>query len=167
MNMPDSKNASTDDKQPEVAETAQAKADRLRKTVDFYLDTYQHMNKKLFEYEMPYPNEPYNVLAHHTLKSVIELLAVSKEIPLVTPPPEHKPEAPANQAFNLNARVQVTLTERGAVILTGQKNRVRRYEYKAGDTFHTELWEVMNIFGNFLYNGGPIPFVDNKIEFVP
>jgi len=42
-----------------------------------------------------------------------------------------------------------------------------KYSYKGDDTFELPLWEVMNIFGQSLYNGSTdLPFVDNKITII-
>lgn len=59
--------------------------------------------------------------------------------------------------FNVNNYVKVKLTERGKAIM--KKEGVLR-EYKADkDGFSKwQLWELMRVFGNYLFNGCEIPF---------
>ena len=73
--------------------------------------------------------------------------------------------------INLNEIVTVTLTKKGAEILTEHekkylagihKNRV----YQQGHEFRTHLWDIMNIFGKHLYNGCEIPFEQNEVQIV-
>lgn len=72
--------------------------------------------------------------------------------------------------INLNQNCRVVLTDFGA----------RHYNYwhaflgknappdkKEGDVLETELWGLMQIFGETMYNGMPkIPFVDNNIKII-
>ena len=61
--------------------------------------------------------------------------------------------------INLNDSVSVNLSERGAEILNKYfKQFIITKNYKAGDVFKTELWDLMNIFGEHLTMGFNIPF---------
>jgi hypothetical protein len=71
--------------------------------------------------------------------------------------------------LNLNAKVVVTLTEAGASIFN---DHMARYPMKtplkvAGDTYRTELWALMQVFGAHIYMGmGEVPFLDNDLEII-
>lgn len=66
---------------------------------------------------------------------------------------------------NLNARATVILTAEGARVvnrhnaLTGGMAPSR----SKGDTYTGQLWSLMRTFGPHLYNGGPVPFLDNSL----
>ena len=72
--------------------------------------------------------------------------------------------------FNINDYVKVRITERGKTILQEQlAQRVRNwscenrcpYLSRGGDAngyIKFQMWELMHIFGNDLYNGCQIPF---------
>lgn len=61
--------------------------------------------------------------------------------------------------INLNDSVSVNLSERGAEILNKYfKQFIITKNYKAGDVFKTELWDLMNIFGHYMIMGFDIPF---------
>lgn len=70
-------------------------------------------------------------------------------------------------AINLNDTFDVTLTERGARIYNDHYaayGEARPEKRKAGDKITLELWNLMSIFGEFLYNGMPeVPFEGNVI----
>lgn len=70
--------------------------------------------------------------------------------------------------YNINSEVEVILTEYGAKILTEywkefQKTAHIKRTFKEGDTYNIELWHLMSIFGDHLYNGGENAFKDNLI----
>ena len=61
--------------------------------------------------------------------------------------------------INLNDTVTVNLSERGAGILNKYFKQFSITEnYKAGDVFETQLWDLMNIFGECMVMGFDIPF---------
>lgn len=74
--------------------------------------------------------------------------------------------------LNLNSEVTVTLTKYGAKIY----NKYYKKFYTSSPSFEcdaveegfvykTELWHLMQIYGEWLYNGNPdIPFKENKLE---
>jgi hypothetical protein len=73
--------------------------------------------------------------------------------------------------INVNTKCEVTLTSRGADILTRYEldlaNDVPMYVpkfYKAGDTYCEQFWELMSIFGSHLYLGCEPPFENNIIK---
>lgn len=65
--------------------------------------------------------------------------------------------------ININKIVSVTLTEQGATILNRSIYNYGHKEWKHNDIYSSELWLIMAIFGEHLYNGCDIPFVNNKI----
>lgn len=84
--------------------------------------------------------------------------------------------------INTNSSATINLTQKGKTILIehyeDQLNGFKRISSKArsyvqgkineinNDSEITlQLWEIMNIFGSYLYNGGDIPFKDNIITF--
>jgi hypothetical protein len=67
--------------------------------------------------------------------------------------------------FNMNDEATVILTKKGKEILIkhySQFPKEIRPKYKK--IFKAELWLIMKIFGKDLYNGGDIPFENNKIQ---
>jgi len=71
--------------------------------------------------------------------------------------------------YNLNRQCKVTLTETGAKVMNEYYESIRHplvvnKVYKSGDEVSTELWHVMKIFGEHLYLGCDVPFIDNVIE---
>ncbi len=63
--------------------------------------------------------------------------------------------------FNFNDNVKVTLTDLGYAVAkkSGQfPNRLN------GPELTTQLWVLMQVFGDKCYNGGPLYFEDNVIE---
>lgn len=67
--------------------------------------------------------------------------------------------------FNINCEVEVELTEAGKKIL---KEHYQHYPEnirpEINNYFKAELWQIMNIFGNYLINGGKTPFKNNVIN---
>lgn len=60
---------------------------------------------------------------------------------------------------NLNDTITVNLSERGARILNEYFNQFDIVKnYKEGDIFKTQLWDLMNIFGPYMVMGFDIPF---------
>ena len=73
--------------------------------------------------------------------------------------------------INLNVRVTVQLTETGASIYNESildiPSVYRPRKLQTGDEFHTELWDLMRVFGAKLYlSMGEIPFVNNLIRLI-
>lgn len=78
--------------------------------------------------------------------------------------------------INLNDVVEVTLTDKGLQLYKDNVESLtipNQYKYYLYDNLHTsnegiilriQLWELMNIFGDHLYNGCEIPFKDNIIR---
>lgn len=70
--------------------------------------------------------------------------------------------------MELNDIVQVKLTERGAKIINEQNASLKltnpslsfKTDYKKGDIYRNELWEVFRNFGNSCYMGVELPFVN-------
>jgi len=69
---------------------------------------------------------------------------------------------------NMNVKVYVKLTDKGHSILRDHyKNLSFIPEPNKYDGYSEfQLWELMSIFGNSLYNGCDIPFQNNEIVFV-
>lgn len=69
--------------------------------------------------------------------------------------------------INTNAQVTVTLTRTGALIYEahmGQFPSHVRERKLAGDTLTTQLWGLMQVFGDGIHMGmGEVPFVDNVV----
>lgn len=67
---------------------------------------------------------------------------------------------------NINARVTVKLTERGAKLVNSRNaefNKTLRTsqcktDYKAGDEYHSQLWSLMAEFGVAISMGSEVPF---------
>jgi hypothetical protein len=76
---------------------------------------------------------------------------------------QHRALMPAQ--FNLNDDVKVKLTDHGRDLLA-KKRRLTQQPDEAGYT-KFQLWELMNIFGEHLYNGCSIPFEFNRILLAP
>lgn len=64
---------------------------------------------------------------------------------------------------NMNQMVKAELTEKGKEILS-EYHRKHIPSNANDDIIECELWHLFNIFGEHLYNGCDIPFVDNKIK---
>ena len=67
---------------------------------------------------------------------------------------------------NTNTKVKVVLTDYGMECLT---NHCKTYRAQPPTNNQQEftLWEVMNIFGPYLYHGNPrVPFEGNAIDFL-
>lgn len=72
---------------------------------------------------------------------------------------------------NMNAQVQVVLTKYGAETLNKHYSQFDTFgsyqNLNEGDAYKTELWQIMQIFGEGIYMGMPqAPFEGNVIEFV-
>lgn len=70
--------------------------------------------------------------------------------------------------FNMNANATVVLTPAGANIYNAWGNTFpvgsKPNLLFAGETCSIELWQLMRIFGESLYNGMPqVPFLFNEI----
>lgn len=75
--------------------------------------------------------------------------------------------------FNVNDCVKVKLTERGRSILASKRVNMQFltnlklpfFDYKEDENGWSEwqLWDLMSIFGQYLYNGCDIPFEMNII----
>ena len=74
--------------------------------------------------------------------------------------------------MELNDHVKVILTQRGADILNtinaNYKKQLPTYtwmtDYKAGDTYRTELWNLFTIFGPFAYYGAHNSFTNLEYD---
>jgi hypothetical protein len=74
--------------------------------------------------------------------------------------------------INLNQQATIILTKYGAEKLNNyNKDLYEVYsidilkEYKAGDTYKDQLWELFNIFNNFYCGANPY-FLNNEIELL-
>ena len=79
-----------------------------------------------------------------------------------------------NFECNINEIVSVKLTDHGRKIVQDQYAELKLTTYKEFDTIYVDadgwsewpLWELMNLFGEHLYNGAiGMPFKDNLIKF--
>lgn len=80
--------------------------------------------------------------------------------------------------ININTKVKVKLTDRGADILnrynrqfhiSGDPEKDEKMfptNYVVGDTIEDELWSVMHIWGPHIYMGAPIVFQTNDIDIL-
>lgn len=72
--------------------------------------------------------------------------------------------------YNLNNECRVTLTDFGARHFNFWHAHLGKYapkDKKEGDQLEIELWGLMQIYGETMFNGMPkIPFVENKIEII-
>jgi anti-sigma factor ChrR (cupin superfamily) len=73
---------------------------------------------------------------------------------------QHQHRAP----INLNHEVKVKLTDSGQDVLAMQQ---LRRQQDADGYIKFQLWELMNIFGSYVYNGCSIPFEFNRILLAP
>lgn len=66
----------------------------------------------------------------------------------------------SDMQINLNQKCTVTLNERGveALRVFYQNLSLPPPDYKAGDEYTAELWDVMHIFGPYTFMGAPTPF---------
>jgi hypothetical protein len=73
-------------------------------------------------------------------------------------------QAPIPAQFNFNDFVKVRLTDCGQNVLAiKRKNSTRAPETDADGYTKFQLWELMNVFGEHLCNGCPVPFNPNII----
>lgn len=70
--------------------------------------------------------------------------------------------------YNINAMVEVKLTEHGKTILLNYYPDLLSYNSRLeNDIYRTELWSIMQIFGESMYMGNnSLPFVNNEIKFL-
>lgn len=64
--------------------------------------------------------------------------------------------------FNINNIASVTLTEKGKVIYLSKRYTDR--PLKGGKVLKTELWYIMNIFGEYVHMGADPVFENNIID---
>lgn len=64
--------------------------------------------------------------------------------------------------FNVNNYVKVKLTKRGKEIMK-EEGVMREYVPDKDGYTKWQLWELMGVFGNYVYNGCEIPF-ETEIE---
>jgi hypothetical protein len=69
---------------------------------------------------------------------------------------------------NVNDKVQVKLTKRGLKVLDDLYETCGyiKYSEHTSDTYKFELWELMNVFGESLFNGSEPCFESNEIVFI-
>lgn len=74
--------------------------------------------------------------------------------------------------MNINDMVEVTLTEHGKKILDGHIRDLENklgidckilFKYDEHGKFSASLWELMNLFGEHIYNGAKQVFENNEI----
>ena len=78
-----------------------------------------------------------------------------------------------NIAININSKVKVKLTDFGKSILDKEVNKLKQISgapdnytpYETDDNGYTEfqLWQFINIFGDYVYNGAIQVIEDNEI----
>ena len=71
--------------------------------------------------------------------------------------------------INLNQKCTVVLAERGVEALQKYYKDLRLQQpddYKAGDQYTGQLWEIMHIFGGYTYMGPPPP-IKTTIQVEP
>ena len=83
---------------------------------------------------------------------------------LETPDPSSSAVMPV-YACNLNRNCKVKLTDFGEHLLLERNPPAFKFNYdQKTNILSTELWSLMNIFGDQLYNGAiDLPFVNNEI----
>lgn len=69
---------------------------------------------------------------------------------------------------NLNDTVEVVLTDTGAEIYNKyyENSKWRDVNVSEGHILRSQLWSIMQVFGEYLYLGGHVPFKDCLIKFV-
>jgi hypothetical protein len=74
---------------------------------------------------------------------------------------------------NLNVEVIAILTEQGARIYNAYwsvqqiPKEHRPLKLDKGDEIRVQLWHLMQLFGNHIYNGMPeVPFMNNEIKIL-
>jgi len=74
--------------------------------------------------------------------------------------------------ININEKASVHLTDYGKHVLDVHRMELEEsagidlkeiLHYDENDVFSSELWEIMSIFGRFMYNGAKQAFHDNAI----
>ena len=67
--------------------------------------------------------------------------------------------------LNINEKVKCVLTHEGEEVLRRKNPISYRFNYsQVRHELDEQLWVVMNVFGEELFNGGKTMFVDNNIE---
>lgn len=68
--------------------------------------------------------------------------------------------------FNMNAKASVVLTEYGLAHLNKYWRTFGIFRRTITDkSYAAPLWEIMQVFGEVLYNGNPnVPFENNEIK---
>ncbi len=84
---------------------------------------------------------------------------------------EYTPRTSGKITININNKIQVKLTDFGKSILDEEIYRLKQVSgvpdnytlYETNDNGYTEfqLWQFINIFGDYLYNGA-IPVIENN-----
>jgi hypothetical protein len=71
--------------------------------------------------------------------------------------------------ININQHAKVVLTSRGAEIWNKYLNSftysgARKGDFEEGDELKTALWELFQVFGEYIYMGMTVPFKDCELE---
>ena len=70
--------------------------------------------------------------------------------------------------MNINNLVRVKLTEHGIANMIMKNPTAMEYHFdKDTKILETELWDIMNIFGDQMYLGAKQVSADNNIEIIP
>lgn len=70
--------------------------------------------------------------------------------------------------MNINNLVRVKLTEHGIATMIMKNPPAMEYHFdKDTKILETELWDIMNIFGDQMYLGAKQVFANNNIEIIP
>lgn len=70
--------------------------------------------------------------------------------------------------MNINTLVKVRLTEYGVDVMEKKNPVAMAFHFdKNTKTLKTELWDLMNIFGEQMYMGAKQVFENNNIEIMP
>ena len=82
------------------------------------------------------------------------------------------------KTFNINDRAAIVLTKAGADVINehiGEQKRMCSFtdrqieilfgkeKFREGDTYRSELWSIMHIFGAHIFMGCNTPFLHNEI----
>ena len=71
-------------------------------------------------------------------------------------------------SINMNNRCQVVLNQYGLNILQKHRDKFnlddRHYKVESDNSLTTELWVIMQIFGDHFYMGCQVPFEKNEIR---
>ena len=69
--------------------------------------------------------------------------------------------------FNINYHIKIKLTERGEEFLKKKKSYILNYPKDADGYISMQTHEVMNTFGNHMFNGFDVPFETNVFICIP